>query len=116
MITHIALLLTAQLIGEVTVRTLGLPIPGPVLGMALVLALLFARPRTAAQVAPTARGLLSHLSLLFVPAGVGIVTHLDRLAGSGAGLMIALVLSTLAAMIVGALTFVALTRLMERRT
>lgn len=111
MIAHIALLLVAQLVGEVTVRGLGLPVPGPVLGMALVLALLFARPRLADDIAPTTTGLLSHLSLLFVPAGVGIVTHLDRLAASGLGLIAALVLSTWAALIVGAWTFVGLARL-----
>lgn len=111
MIAHIALLLVCQLIGEVTARGLGLPIPGPVLGMALLLVLLVLRPKTAEEITPTTSGLLSHLSLLFVPAGVGIVTHLDRLAASGLGLFAALVLSTWAALIVGAWTFVGLARL-----
>ncbi|MFQ6553590.1 CidA/LrgA family protein [Aestuariibius insulae] len=105
MIAHVALLLVLQLTGEAVVRATGLPVPGPVLGMALFLALLIARPRTAKQVQPTTSGLLSHLSLLFVPAGVGIIGHLDRLAGQGLALSAALFGSTVLAIAVGALTF-----------
>ncbi|WP_293449051.1 CidA/LrgA family protein [Planktotalea sp.] len=115
MIAHIAILLSAQLIGEVTVRSLGLPIPGPVLGMGLLLILLIARPKIATDMAPTTSGLLSHLSLLFVPAGVGIITHLDRIATSGFGLTAALIFSTWAALIVGAWTFIGLARLTGSR-
>ncbi len=111
MIAHVALLLALQLVGEVITRALGLPIPGPVLGMALLLALLFARPTLVDQIAPTTTELLKHLSLLFVPAGVGIITHLDRLAESGLGLIAALILSTWAALIVGAWTFIGLAKL-----
>lgn len=111
MIAHIALLLTAQLVGEVTTRTLNIPLPGPVLGMALLLILLFIRPRTAEQLTPTTSGLLGQLSLLFVPAGVGIVTHFDRLAASGLGMFTALIISTWLALAVGALTFVGLAKL-----
>lgn len=87
MIAHVALLLALQLVVEVITLALGLPIPGPVLGMALLLA------------------------LLFVPAGVGIITHLDRLAESGLGLIAALILNTWAALIVGAWTFIGLAKL-----
>lgn len=111
MIAHIALLLFAQLAGEIVTRTMGWPIPGPVLGMLFLLLILFARPKTAQQIAPTSSALLSHLSLLFVPAGTGVVMHLDRLASSGAGLFAALLLSTWAALIVGAWTFVGLSKL-----
>ena len=111
MIAHVALLLALQLVGEVITRALGLPIPGPVLGMALLLALLFARPTLVDQIARTTTELLKHLSLLFVPAGVGIITHLDHLAESGLGLIAALILSTWAALIVGAWTFIGLAKL-----
>jgi len=111
MIAHVALLLALQLVGEVITRALGLPIPGPVLGMALLLALLFARPTLVDKIAPTTTELLKHISLLFVPAGVGIIMHLDRLAESGLGLIAALILSTWAALIVGAWTFIGLAKL-----
>jgi len=112
MIGPIAVLLSAQLVGEVSVRFWGLPLPGPVLGMALMLLAFAMRPQITLWMIPLTRGLLSHLSLLFVPAGVGIVTHLDRLAGSGLGLILALVLSTWAALIIGSLTFVGLSKMM----
>lgn len=116
MIAHIALLLGLQLVGEVITRSFGLPIPGPVLGMAFLLFLLFARPKLVDEIAPTTSGLLSHLSLLFVPAGVGIVTHLDRLAASGLGLFAALIISTWAALIVGAWTFIGIAKLTGSKT
>lgn len=111
MIAHIALLLTAQLLGEVTVHALNIPLPGPVLGMALLMALMFARPKIADDLAPTTTGLLGQLSLLFVPAGVGIVIHFDRIAASGIGLFTALIISTWLALAVGALTFIGLAKL-----
>jgi len=105
MILDIAALLGFQLLGEVLARALVLPLPGPVIGMALMLAA-FAR-----RILPTAQGLLRHLSLLFVPAGVGVIGHADALGRSGPALMLALVLSTVLALAAGALTFVALARL-----
>jgi len=87
-------LLTLQLTGEVLVRMLGLPVPGPVLGMALLLALLAARPAWRAALQPTTDGLLQHLSLLFVPAGVGVVQHLQRLGNEAVAIAVALTVST----------------------
>ena len=54
--------------------------------------------------------MIAHLSLLFVPAAVGIVQHLDRLALEGKILLTAVVVSTVLALIVGALTFVVMVR------
>ena len=67
-------------LGEVLVHLLRLPVPGPVVGLVLLLGLLSVQrePRSA----PVADGLLRLLPLLFVPAGVGVVEHLDLLAGS----------------------------------
>lgn len=106
MIPAVSILLTCQLIGETLARGLGLPVPGPVLGMALLLAGCLAVPRLAQVVLPTAQGILAHLSLLFVPAGVGVISHLDVLGGSGPALLVVLVASTALALVVGVLTFV----------
>lgn len=111
MIRALALILTFQLLGEASARALALPLPGPVAGMVLLLAVLLAVPRLKAALRPAAQGILAHLSLLFVPAGVGVVGHLDRLGADGAGLVLALVLSTLAAIAAGALAFVGVARL-----
>lgn len=107
MLPAVTILLACQLVGEMLARGLALPVPGPVLGMALLLVACLALPRIAQIVLPTAQGILAHLSLLFVPAGVGVISHLDVLGGSGPALMVVLVASTGLALTVGVLTFVA---------
>lgn len=94
MLGALTTLLSLQLVGEVLVRWLGLPVPGPVVGMALMLGVLALRPAWHAALQPTADGLLRHLSLLFVPAGVGVVQHLQRLGDEALAIALALVLST----------------------
>ncbi len=111
MILNIALILGFQLAGEVLARALALPVPGPVIGMALLLAGFLIRPKLAERVLPTSQGLLKHLSLLFVPAGVGVISHAEALGQSGPALLAALVGSTVLALAAGALTFVGLARL-----
>ncbi len=115
MIRHITILLAFQLAGEVLTRALGLPLPGPVLGMALLLAALLMVPRLAEAIRGTSQALLSHLSLLFVPAGVGVVGHLDRLGNDGLPLLAAILLSTILAIVVGVWSFVAVCRLTGAR-
>ena len=104
MIQAITFLLLAQLAGEVTVRALALPVPGPVLGLVLLAAILMARG-TSRALSDTAHGLLRNLSLLFVPAGVGIMRQVDAIAGNWLALSLALVVSTAATMAVTALVF-----------
>lgn len=104
MIPALAALLVFQLIGEALVRTLGVPVPGPVVGMALLLATLVLRPSLLGALKPTAQTLLQHLSLLFVPAGVGVMLHLQRLGDEALAIGVALVLSTLVGLASAALT------------
>ena len=111
MIHALTLILLCQLLGEGIIRALGLPVPGPVLGMALLFLAMLAVPRVAATVVPVGEGILRHLSLLFVPAGVGVIGHVPVLASHGAGLGLALVVSTALALAVGAGVFVAVSRL-----
>jgi holin-like protein len=93
-IRGLAWLLALQSIGELLSRGLALPFPGPVIGMLLLLiALRFECVRT--PVASCADFLLSHLSLLFVPVGVGVMTHLGLLSQFGGRMAAVLVLSTL---------------------
>ena len=112
MIHALAILLGAQLAGVAVAGALGLPVPGPVLGMGFLLAALVIWPRLVAVVAPTARAILAHLALLFVPAGVGVVGHLARLGDEALAVGVALVASTILAIAAGALTFVGVARLM----
>ncbi|MBF9059461.1 CidA/LrgA family protein [Rhodobacterales bacterium HKCCSP123] len=115
MLPTLALLLTCQLIGEVAARGLGLPIPGPVLGLALLLAALTVRPFIAQTLRPTVHVILAHLSLMFVPAGVGVIGNLDVLSEDWAALLVILVASTLLAMLAAVGTFLAVRRLTEGR-
>ena len=111
MIPALTLLLGFQLAGEFIARALGLTLPGPVLGMALLVIAMIAVPRLAELVRGPAQGLLAHLSLLFVPAGVGVVGHLESLGSQGGPILLAIVGSTVLAIAVGALVFVGVSRL-----
>ena len=111
MLNGILILLASQLLGEALARGSGIGIPGPVLGMALLAAALLLRPGLQAVVGPVAAALLSNLSLLFVPAAVGVVQVLPLLATEGLAIGVAVVVSTMASLIVTALTFRAVVRL-----
>jgi holin-like protein len=89
----ITLLLLCQLAGEVFVLWSGLPVPGPVVGMALLFAGLTLRGGIPAGLGRVVDGLLSHLSLLFVPAGVGLMRHLSMLRDEWLAISLSLVLS-----------------------
>lgn len=115
MILALLILLACQLLGEAGARALSLPLPGPVLGMVLLVGAMSTSPRLAELVRPVAQGILGHLSLLFVPAGVGVIGHFGALQGEGLGLITALIASTVAAITVGALTFTAVARLTGNR-
>ena len=97
-----AWLLLCQSAGELLARGLGLGLPGPVLGM-LILLLALNLEAVRGPVAAAADALLSHLSLLFVPVGVGVVAHLALLSQHGMRLLLVLVLSTLIGMATTAL-------------
>lgn len=114
MLPALTALLALQLLGEVVVRWLQWPLPGPVLGMAVLLALLALRPAWLTPLKPVAHTLLQHLSLLFVPAGVGVMLHLQRLGEEAWAIGVALLLSTWIGMATTALTLVWLLRRQAR--
>ncbi len=112
------LLCLCQLVGETLARLLSLPVPGPVIGMALLFVALQLRAAWRPDASSTkdqpigavSGFLLGNLSLLFVPAGVGIVAQLPVLAAHGIGLSVALAVSTVISLSVTALVFAALSR------
>ena len=112
MITGFIALLCCQLLGEFAVRALVVPIPGPVVGMVLLLVvLLIRRPERTAGVVRAADGLLRHLQLLFIPAGAGIVAYLAVLGASWLPVLCGLVVSWLAVLVITAGTGLAVLRL-----
>ncbi len=122
MLEAILLIFACQLAGEAMARFLILPVPGPVIGMVLLFAGLQLRrflrpdaaPATEIPIGIVAAFLLGHLSLLFVPAGVGILSHVPTLMAHGFGLVVALVVSTLLSLVVTALVFAKLSSLLDR--
>lgn len=113
-LTGMTILVVYQLIGEVTALLLHLPIPGPVIGMALLFLTLMIRRGAPAPLDHAAGSLLGHLSLLFVPAGVGVLVHFHRIGDEWIPIGVALVLSTLATLAVTALVMRVMMRLAAR--
>lgn len=114
MIHALALLLVFQLAGELVVQILDIPVPGPVLGMGMLFAVLLTMGQVPDWLRDTARTLLSHLSILFVPAGVGIMLHFRRVSEEWLAIVLAVVLSTLLTVAITALSMRVLTRLTAR--
>jgi holin-like protein len=113
MLNAITLLLVFQLVGEVISQVLGLPIPGPVVGMLLLFLALHVRSAMVERLRETAQNILQHLSLLFVPAGVGVMLHLRRVEHEWIAITLALVLSTVLTIVVTALTIRSVGRLIR---
>lgn len=110
MLQTLAILLVFQSVGEVFSYALRLPVPGPVIGMILLFCWLAIDDRLLAIIQGTTAELLKHLSLLFVPAGVGIMVHGSRIGGEWMPIIVALVLSTWLAIATTALVTRALMR------
>ena len=119
MLGALVLLLGCQLAGDAAARAAGLPLPGPVIGMVLLFALLLLRERVQPHAPPadrTALGLvaawlLANLSVLFVPAGTGVMLHMHRLRTEWLPVIAALVAGTAITLIVTVLVFLAVSRL-----
>ena len=102
MINTLATLLVFQTIGEGLAYTFSLPVPGPVIGMVLLFIYLLLKKGAAEKLAPVSLELLKHLSLLFIPAGVGVMVHAQRVAAEWLPIAAALVASTIVSIAVTA--------------
>ncbi|WP_429407089.1 CidA/LrgA family protein [Paraburkholderia sp. GAS82] len=110
MLRALATLLVFQCLGEGVSYLFKLPVPGPVIGMLLLFGFLMLRPQVADAIEPTALELLRHLSLLFIPAGVGIMVSAGKVRGDALAVVVSLVVSTTLAIAVTALVTRALLR------
>lgn len=115
MLVSLIALLVFQLIGELIARSLHLPLPGPVIGMLLLFCTLLVRGRVPADLQRTSQTLLNYLSLLFVPAGVGVTVHIALLRESWLPTLVTLVGSLVITMLATALTLHVLLRIGSRR-
>ncbi len=106
MLENLTLILCCQLLGELAVTTLSLPVPGPVAGMLMLFCILLVRGYVPEDLGKVSDALLGSLSLLFVPAGVGVMLHFELLGAELLPLSVALVISTLLTIAVTAVIMV----------
>ncbi len=99
MLGALTILLSCQLAGEALARAAHLPLPGPVIGLVLLLAILQLRRGVPAELRTTSRGLLANLGFLFVPAGVGVITQFDALGRDWVAIVASLLVSTAAGLL-----------------
>ncbi|WP_347554942.1 CidA/LrgA family protein [Robbsia sp. KACC 23696] len=114
MLAALAALLGFQLLGEALALLFHLPIPGPVIGMILLFIFLLCRPGAARTVEPAADTLLKHLSLLFVPAGAGVMAFGSQVGGELPAIVVTLLISAILAIAVTALVTRALMRVCSK--
>ncbi|MGI4859657.1 MAG: CidA/LrgA family protein [Janthinobacterium lividum] len=114
MIRAFVVLLFFQCVGEGLSHALRLPVPGAVVGMLLLLVSLLLRPATATVIEPACLQLLRNLSLLFIPAGVGIMASASTVRGDAVAVVVSVAVSTVLAIAVAALVTRALLRRQRR--
>lgn len=95
-------LLVFQVMGEIVVFGISMSVPGPVVGMLLLFLYLVLRGHEDEGLTAFSARFLSHLPLLFIPAPVGIMLHLNRVAAEWLPILIALSGSTVVSILVTA--------------
>ena len=115
------ILIGCQLVGEVLRAAFHLPIPGPVIGMFLLTAVLASRDRGKADDGPpsplrrTSDALITHMGLLFVPAGVGVIAEASLLRSQWVPIVAGLIGSTVLGLVVTGLVMHRIGRVSETR-
>jgi len=104
MLNALAVLLVFQLVGEVLVQWLKLPVPGPLIGMLLLFAVLTVRGAVPDWLRETANGMLQHLMLLFIPAVTGVIVYSEQLGDDWGAFLVAAIGGTAISIVVTALT------------
>jgi putative effector of murein hydrolase LrgA (UPF0299 family) len=115
MLNYLTLIFSCQLAGEMMVTALRIPLPGPVLGMVLLFVFLLWKGDVPQELARVGDALLSNLSLLFVPAGVGVMAHFTLLRQDWVPLSVAIIGSTLVTIAVTAGAMVTINRLQAHK-
>jgi len=100
MVRGFATLLAMQFVGEIISRGLSIPVPGNVIGMALLFLALVTGVVPLGSIKEASELLLSHMALFFIPAGVGVMVYFDLLARQWLPIVVAMVVSTFVVMAV----------------
>lgn len=104
MLHAIAALLLCQLLGELLVRWTGLPLPGALAGMALLLAALILKGRVPEPLERAASRLFRHMMLMFIPLVAGVVMHVERVSAEWLPFVVACIAGAAITIAVTALT------------
>lgn len=113
MLDSIFIIFMFQLVGEAAQKYFALPVPGPVIGLVLMLVCLLWTKRTNLsliadqrdRLVTTSQQLLGYLSLLFVPIGVGVIMHLQLLEAQLAQIIGVITIGTILTMVFTAFIF-----------
>ena len=104
MIETLLWLLGYQFAGELIVRSLNWPIPGAVLGMIGLFVTLCIRRGLPDSLRENVPRLMTHMSLLFIPAGVGVMAFWPLLSARPWAMAAVLLLATLSTLLISAAT------------
>jgi holin-like protein len=110
MLEYLTLILACQLLGELAVTSANVPFPGPVAGMVLLFLFLLIKGEIPEALSNVSGALLTNLSLMFVPAGVGVMVHFKLLGSDALPLSLALIFSTLLTIVITAMVMLILNR------
>lgn len=91
-----------EVAGDFLQQAVGAPVPGPVNGMALLLAALIIKGRLPVALDRASTGILAYLPVLFVPAGVGVMAHVDLIRAQWPSIVAAVAVSSLLTIVVTA--------------
>lgn len=106
MVRPFLVLLICQLAGSAIASVARVSIPGPVIGMALLLAVLLSVPRLYNQIQSLAHVLIRHMAILFIPAGVGVMVIQQEIEEHSAVCAAVIIVSTWVTALVTAGVFV----------
>jgi holin-like protein len=113
MLASLTIIVLFEVVGDLLQTMLKLPIPGPVIGMTLLLVALIGMGRLPSELDRAASGILSYLPMMFIPAGVGAMAHFDLIRAEWPVIGAALVVSSVLAIVVTAGTMRAVERAQE---
>jgi holin-like protein len=88
--------------GDLINKLTGLPLPGGVIGLVILLAIFIWRGGPDRQMKETSHFLLRNMTVLFIPASVGLITQLPALKQDALPIGVAIVVSTVLGMAVTA--------------
>ncbi|MDR3580939.1 MAG: CidA/LrgA family protein [Oryzomonas sp.] len=100
---QILLIIAFWLVGDLLVRRLGLPVPGGVVGMFILIALFASRSFSPLNVRLGAEWFLAEMLLFFIPAVPAILNHHEFLGWLGLKVLVVILVGTAVVMIVTAL-------------